>query len=817
MKTQSIKSLLRIGLGMLALVLALGCAKEKNPILIENRRPEVRLTSAPIDTSSLYFYSYTVNWVGFDPDGRVDHYLFTIDPHMIPPGQDTVWQRTEDNERRLFFKSGESVTQPGGLMIGRDFHVFLIKAVDDAGSAGPYSSRAFYSYTVAPDIRIRNPRPGAAPAYVTPSVRISWTGNDPDGVFTTKPVKYKHILLSASSSFPKDLAIQNPDSLRRYYGVYWKENGLPGPWAGWDSTSADTQQVQFTNLTPGSEYVFAVIGFDEAGAYSPIFDFQVNMLRLRIGFAAVFGPKITMFNEFFNFTYPTGGFCVCEKSQVKIEVPGRVMINVNWSAEPPPGADIRSYRWALDIEDVFDDTPRTDDLRDLAHWSSPSAGITSASVGPFRGGEIHFFYIEATDNNGLKSLGILRLTIVEPTFENPLLIVDDTRLRADIGNPGMCVQLPSGPWPTAAEADTFLYARGGFPWKCYPDGSVALPGIFAGYDFDTLGTRVGKTDLTVPLSILGKYRHIIWMVDGPGAQFDDGGIDPVRPGTALRYMGRRGGINTLAAFVKQGGKVWTLGGGAGGAATFGFNDPTNDRQPVNPTITFSITGARGELGPGRYMYDIAKWQSEFRMAKVNVNISKSLGRFHQGAPDNITWTAYQGLPDRLDAKTRDSDPVSAEAPGRRESSFYQTGLDIEFLQLENNVIQDIDPDPDVENEQSTLDTLYRVKASTLVDQQDDPALRPRFVVMTYHHGPPPASASIVHSGFPLWFFRRTQTQQLVDYVLQTIWNIPKAAVSPGPARVSAAAMSPQIPATGVLRRAAPVGAMKPSSTRNARD
>ena len=806
MKTPSVKSLLRIGLGLVALVVALGCAKDKNPIQIENRRPEVRLTSAPIDTSGLYYYSYTVNWVGFDPDGRVDHYLFTIDPQTLAPGQDTVWERTEDNERRLFFKSSERIEEPGGRYIGRDFHVFLIKAVDNTGAQGPYSARAFYSYTVAPQVRILNPTPGAFVAFVTPSVRLSWSGQDPDGVFTTKPVKYKYILLSASSEFPKDLLSAGTDSLRRFY-----VNHPNGPWAGWDSTSADTTQVQFTNLTPGSEYVFTVIGFDEAGAYSPLFDFTTNMITLRVGFAGVLGPRITMFNEFFNYTYPTGGYCVCEKAQVKVEFPGLQKITINWFAEPPAGADIRSYRWALDIEDVFDNTPRTNELEDVNHWSSPSAGVLSADVGPFQGGETHFFYIEATDNNGLKSLGIVRMSIVVATFENPLLIVDDTRLRADISGRGdVCPQLPSGPWPTAAEADTFLYARGGVPWRCYPAGSVTRPGIFAGYDFDTLGTRVGKNDLTVPLSRLGKYRHIVWMTDGAGAQTDKAGTNPVSPGTALRWMGRRGGVNTLAAFVKQGGKVWTNGGGAGQAVSFGFNDPTNDRPPVNQTTTFSKNGLRGELGPGRFMYDIAKWQGEFRVLKAVATVQRSLGRFRSTGE-------YAGLPLRLEAKTSATDPLAVEAPTRTSSAFFQTGFDFEFMQVEDNrVVQDVDPDQDVLDEQSTLDTLYRVFASTLREPSQDVEGSPRQVTMTYAHGPPPQNQTFVHSGFPLWFFRREQSQQLVDYVLGQMWGIPKAGVSAAPIPRSAA-LTTRDPAPAAARRAVPAGAVKPWSIRNPRD
>ena len=48
-----------------------------------------------------------------------------------------------------------------------------------------------------------------------------------------------------------------------------------------------------------------------------------------------------------------------------------------------------------------------------------------------------------------------------------LLIVDDTRLQVD-RFPGGLNQPParySGEWPARAELDTFLFARGGYPWR----------------------------------------------------------------------------------------------------------------------------------------------------------------------------------------------------------------------------------------------------------------------------------------------------------------------------------------------------------------
>jgi hypothetical protein len=353
--------------------------------------------------------------------------------------------------------------------------------------------------------------------------------------------------------------------------------------------------------------------------------------------------------------------------------------------------------------------------------------------------------------------------------------------------------------------DTFLFARGGVPWRCYGTGNTTRPGLFAGYPFDTMGTAVGKNDLTVKLSVLGHYRHIIWMVDGPGASFVKPGTDPNQPSTAIRYMGSPGRVNTLAAFSKQGGKVWLNGGGAGYAVTDPWNDPSND----HPTKTWSISSPRNELGPGRFMYDLAKWQSEFRILAADVRISKNVGRFRQVPLGGI----YAGLPDKLEQKAADTDPISTEAPARTAATFYRKNVDIEFLQLDNRIVENISTNPDSLIEESTIDTLYRVRASTLPDSLD-PVVSPHYIIMTYYHGPPPRNDTFIMSGFPIWSWRRPQAQQLVDFVMQNLWGFTKGPVLPPAARAAAVTRAP---ATKVERRATPLGAARPGATRNVRD
>ena len=72
------------------LIAAWGCNKKPTvPIVGGNQPPTVRITTAPLDTTQLNYYVITLNWIGFDPDGRVDHFEFAIDPPK-DPGADTL-------------------------------------------------------------------------------------------------------------------------------------------------------------------------------------------------------------------------------------------------------------------------------------------------------------------------------------------------------------------------------------------------------------------------------------------------------------------------------------------------------------------------------------------------------------------------------------------------------------------------------------------------------------------------------------------------------------------------------------------------------
>lgn len=780
-----------------------GCAsKDISGVLIANKRPSVELTNAPVapDRSSPYFYAYRVNWSGEDPDGRVDHFEYAVDPpnpSEAAAGAETLWVQTPRNEETVFFRA----TVPDSIRgneppTASDFHIFVIRAVDDEGFYSLVKDRAFFSYTIAPSVAIRNPLPSALlRAQVTPSVRIEWEGSDIDGQFTQKPVRYLYTMLDLDD--PNNAVfLVNPDSLR--------EQESAKNWQGWIETPADTQFVQFTNLTPGKSYLFCVIGFDEAGAYSPVFSLNSNCLQLTAGFASSNGPRIHIFNQFIDFTYQSGGYSPDPLREISIEVPTRVPITINWDAIPSPGSRIQGFRWMVN-GNINDESRRTDELNDYVHWSQESPTMPgSVTLRPFTTDDTYRFYLECSDNNTQKSLGILKMTAVTPSFNRTLLVVDDTRLETDkFSTPGLPNQYTQ-PWPSSTELDTFLFARGGFPWRGtrFPtSGVISTPGVFAGYPIstsrigaDTLGTRLGLENPArgVLLSRIGEYRSLVWMVDERGASFFEALDQSIFPVTALAAMSGPGLASTLAAYTQLGGRVWLMGGGGAYASLRKFDLGRNNQ---GQTTIISSAPQFGELAPGRLMWDGAHWQSVIAITKsgiftsrydhtfqvrwddesihdTTVVVAPAWSHFDRYTGTLLSSPQYNKLPVRMRSKEEAGDPL----PPTRDRLFYGTSYPCEYLMEGNFILEDVDPDPAVSREIPVLDTLYMAQGAVLLTNRPDGTQVPA-PTMTYYHGN--QSRQFVFSGFAPWAYARQDCIALVDFVLQDLWGLSRQNIDRG--------------------------------------
>jgi hypothetical protein len=389
-------------------------------------------------------------------------------------------------------------------------------------------------------------------------------------------------------------------------------------------------------------------------------------------------------------------------------------------------------------------------------------------VGPFPGGQDHFFYVLAEDNNGLRSLGIVHFSVVQSSLASPLGIVEDARLVLDGRSPSttLCMDRPKGAWPQQAELDTFLFARGWAPYKCYPDGNLSRPGLFCGYTFDTIGTRNGQSEVRVPLAVIGNYAHLIWITDGKGAQYNSPGTDPSSPICAIRYMSQPGKANSVGAYIKQGGEVWFVGGGVAAATMLPYNKRNNDG--TQGTV-FSNTN--GELIQGRLMYDLVHWRSELRLASAPLFFDRFLGRFDSVStpPPDVN---YRLLPLNLRPKLEAYGDTFPQNRTVNRGDFFKTSFDVEYLSLLNYIQEDLDPSPFVDDEESTLDTLFLVRGNSVVQ----PAFNRYDVCMTRYRGQD-TKRPVIFTGFNIWSFARADCKAVVDAVMNW-WQIPYTAPVP---------------------------------------
>ncbi len=762
-----------------ALLLAFlpGCGKGKiNGLLPANQRPEVELTQVPASTTQQYFYAYEIRWAGFDADGSIDHYLYCIDPPTEALA-DTPWVSTTENRGTFVFRANNVDSATAGT--GHAFHTFVVKAVDNGGLASAPAFSSFNSYTITPTVRITAPVANHlfTPTF-GPSFRIEWEGNDPDGRSSHKPVKYKYKILHDGGDFDMQIALLRPDSLRKRYAPSFSE---------WDSVGGDTTKLDLRELLEGAQMV-VIVAFDEAGAYSPVFQLDLNMFLCNVTYSGQLGPTLTLYNEYLYYKYAGPQFSLDPTTFLQAEFPADVPIPFHWSGAAHSGTFVSGYRWRVD-GDLGDETPRSDEATDVGHWSrwsqlTTDCTIPAISPPPGEYSQTHFFYLEARDAENQTSLAVVQFDVLRPRHDRDLLIVDDTRFKLDTRASTGYLDIPTGAWPTAAELDTFLYAVGNVPWRGYADAVQSPPGLFAGYDYDTIGTRYQPGGL-LTLDYLGRYRKLIWLVDYKSAQLTNP-VDYVRdPMPMLHHVSYPGRTNPLTAWVKQGGLAWIQGGGAAQCM----------QEPWEKYGTNALVHANAdtELVAGRFMFDIAHWRSE-----ITEGLGRQAGRSTAGQHPWAGMPDYAKLPSPLTEKTTASDPFATYAPRRtRAGDFYQTVFQGEVLTKPNTVAEDADPLPNVEDLEPTLDTLYATTAG---------ALGPNKPIMTLYHGS--ENAPLVFSGFPLWYFQRGQAAGVIDFVLQDLWGMTKRTSATRPAYSAApfapAAAPPQRTRT-TRRTAAPPG------------
>jgi hypothetical protein len=797
-----------IAAGLVVVVMTAGCGSSNTTSLVPNERPQVELSAAPQEPDSSVvparpdsvFYAVRLQWFSWDIDGRVTHHIYAVDP---PALGDTSWVRIERNEITLFFESRtpQNPLPNRGLIASSDFHVFVIKAVDNEGMTSPPIFRAFTSYTVAPQTQIDSPSPSRLQEAITaPTVLIEWSGQDPDGVLTQKPILFK-FKLTSQATIQQALGLggvpPSSSDLQDFFSEDSENN-----FATWDSVPPDSAFAQLEGLTPGQTWYFAVVAFDEAGAYEPRFLRDNNLLQFKPA-TTLQAPKITIFNSFFSREQLAPG--IDPQRFFQLEVPADVPVEFNWFANPgAPGTQVTGYRWVLDpIDgDIFDETPREND-NDVNRWSSWSISELRTVVGPFAAaaGEEVFrrFYVEARDNVGSISLSTVEVRVVafDTLTAKPLLVFDDLRGPPD-RVAGSTSHQPFGAFPTEAVLDSLMYAVGGNPWQFEPLGrTTSDPGVFAGFDYDTLDYRFFPFE-GLPLSKISQYRTLVWLIAAEDAGRRGGKFTTNEPMSALRFANTIGELNTLAVYLAQGGKAWIFGDGIGPAIANGY---VSRFQTQFARFPYASTGdgasSTSILWPGNFLYDFMHSRSQmnlntdgfFTAPKELVDMVPYLPKHRTpGAP-------WPPLPGATPPRGPEDDPRVGPSSSRNLDPSESAGGwgipaiaqdlpmltlttewpdwprrlppaldDITYVSLPNFILEDHDGNPGTAKV-SRLDTLYILRAvrEIIATRADEPDGKPVFFYYWGDdHGP------IAWTSVNIWMFERTQLQVLAEIILNKL-------------------------------------------------
>lgn len=726
------------------------CARRVTAPFVSDPLPVPSIAASPLEEHGA-IVGFRVRWSVDDPRGRVDHFLVAFDP---PRGFAAArWVSHPDPAEIVRLDTRPAGDRP---LTPRSI---AVRAVDAAGRSSAIAWRVLSTTTVPPTVVITRPcaNPGIEP-YLPPDPRFEWAGNDPDGVFTTHPVKYRFRLFrEGDPGFSFSVILSDPDSLRRAFA--------PG-FAGWDSLPGDTTTVAYVNLSPSARYAFVVVAVDEAGDINSPFSRMTNVAVFRVESPRTMGPLLTLDGPGLTYFYSSGGYSDDPSRHARMSAPADQPLFVRWSASDQPCATVTRSRWAVDITDLADPTPRSDEATDLRHWSAWTTA-TTAGFGPFHPPglkkELHRFYVEVEDSFGWVSLGAVDAIVSRGGFDGELLVVDDTRGMPDYFQPGTTtLKPPSGRWPTAAELDTFLFARGGMPWQGYPPGTLSPVGILAGYAFDTLGTRTLPGGL-VPLELLNAYRHVVWMTDPNGATSTQPPGSAFFPMSALKAMTTPGQVDVVSAYVRQGGRLWLLGGTAAYTSLLAF-----DRRSNNGTGWTTFASSLGELRPGQLMFDLAHAQSSLSVGSFTSPIILRSPRAVGGWPGAPDYTLLPSGMQTISSATGDPIP-----PLRTGTDYYNPHPWLEWISDSNPILEDLNTDPGVLNRGSSLDTLYAIRGSGS-GLLAAPAVN---ACMLYYHGS--ENPPLVYSGFDIWSFSRSQCIQLTDFVLQRIWGLSRQPVNRG--------------------------------------
>jgi hypothetical protein len=502
-----------------AVVLGLAACGHKEDRLVENQRPSVLITggivAVPPEKNERDSVGYAVEilWTGWDQDGIIDHYQYTVDVpddllDKIDDPEDTgiAWVDTTAFRASFVFQTPEQDSVLGEpIERFRGNHTFYVRAVDNQGLVSKADYISFTATNVTPKTTITVPSAASTAdvLVVGRQFNIVWEGLDPD----------------------------NPDPKREPAYYEWKLKQMPNTWVPtgrdaqfsvdveaadvpWIRISRDTTNLRLS-LQTGYPYILAVRAVDEAGGVETKFVKGSNTLILDSSAFATGTPELTVRERSqgqFLFPGPIVEFEMAAGACVRFEMTGDAS---------EYGGLVQGYNWGVDVDPDVD---------------GPGSGFAGWSLNRFtepicfEQEGIHTVVLKARDTGGGVTTGIVVLRVIRFAFDREMLYVDDFRRSVSQGFRDA----------TQDMRNRDMLRAGGI--------NVDNPDLFG--QFDTFGPSDQQGDPTLlRLSDISAYRMIYWDCLGSALA-----RNPALVAANACNTGR-----ILQAYMTGGGALWVAG------------------------------------------------------------------------------------------------------------------------------------------------------------------------------------------------------------------------------------------------------------------
>lgn len=518
---------------------------------------------------------------------------------------------------------------------------------------------------------------------------------------------------------------ENPERYEEKWS-YWVLYKTP------DKSGVSTIMGDDEVLEINMSHYFVVQAMDRCGQVTEIFTKGINFRQFIVSGSLM--PTLIVREPYLGF-YMFRGEII---NPLSVELPPGIPLNFSWAADLSVyGGEVVGYRYGWDIQD----------LNDPDEWETQfSPFILSASERTFYSG-VHTFYVEVLDNSGNSTIGAIEISIVPFPMDRNLLLVDD------FYSTDFTQVLYS--YPTETEHDTF--------WL---DICSRAEGFIPGVDvFDTKNSAFHPPDL----SKIGQYKNIIWTYsnDPQTAAWDN--IVRFVP-ESMAHLGSTQSVNYLPLFLAKGGHLMTLGRSDREGGLAAVLSPLAQQFPMNLKYEIAWIGTGDQSGVYSMPYRdycvtvLDKVVGTFRTDLEMPMRSIDRDALYYAYKDETFGhnNTYPRLPDQLQLWEEVTVPGRFFDPQVRGFTYVEIydpeyWMDITFT-----------------HSQDCFAPMYRMRARNSLSPVDHTTVG--LWLTKYENVVPDVAAGIaiparsVHFGFPLWFFNRTQVDQLVDVIFDE-WQI----------------------------------------------